>query len=220
MTTPAVAACELYRFYRAGAEQTLALRGVTLQVQRGETVALVGPSGSGKSTLLACLAGLDDPAGGQVWVGGEPVSHRPEAQRSRIRARRIGVLLQSGNLIEHLSARDNVRVAQRARPGRSARDADQILDDVGLAARAGALPRQLSGGEKARAGLAVALANHPNVLLADEPTGELDGETEHRVLRLIRQCAAAGTGVLIVTHSPEAVEIADRVIVLDDGRVA
>lgn len=111
--TTALDARELYRFFRTGEEETLALRGVSLHVQCGETVAVVGPSGSGKSTLLACLAGLDEPAGGYVHIGRERISHRPEAQRARPRARRIGVLLQSGNLIAHLDLR-NIRLAQAA----------------------------------------------------------------------------------------------------------
>jgi putative ABC transport system ATP-binding protein len=219
----ALAAQDLYRFFRAGDEETLALRGVSLQVAAGEVVAVVGPSGSGKSTLLGCLAGLDEPAGGSVWVGGERVSHRPEIERARLRARRIGVLLQSGNLIAHLSALDNVRLAQRAAAGSGgappASTAVQVLAAVGLSERAHALPRQLSGGEAARAGLAVAIANQPAVLLADEPTGELDGETEQRVLRLIRQHAGTGAGVLLVTHSPDVIAFADRVITLHDGRI-
>ncbi|MFF3462676.1 ABC transporter ATP-binding protein [Streptomyces sp. NPDC001984] len=212
---------ELYRFYRAGEEETLALRGVSLRIRRGETVAVTGPSGSGKSTLLACLAGLDEPSGGAVHVGGVRISHRPEADRARLRARRIGVLLQSGNLVPHLSVRDNVRLARAAAAGdgRRSEDLAALLDQVGLAHRAHALPQELSGGELARAGLAVALANDPEVLLADEPTGELDGGTEQRVLELLRKRAESGHGVLVVTHSAEAVRIADRVIALRDGRI-
>lgn len=212
---------ELYRFYRAGEEETLALRGVSLRVRRGETVAVTGPSGSGKSTLLACLAGLDEPSGGDVHVGGVRISHRPEAERARLRASRIGVLLQSGNLLPHLGVRDNVRLARTAAAGDGSHGADiaVLLEQVGLAHRAHALPQELSGGELARAGLAVALANDPDVLLADEPTGELDGATEQRVLELLRKRAEAGRGVLVVTHSAEAVRIADRVIALRDGRI-
>ncbi|MFJ9909403.1 ABC transporter ATP-binding protein [Streptomyces sp. NPDC101152] len=209
---------ELYRFHRAGDEETLALRGVTLEVARGETIAVVGPSGAGKSTLLACLAGLDEPSGGEVRVHGVRISHRPETERSRLRAEHIGVLLQSRNLVPHLSVRDNVRLPQRAARGRSAVSARELLAQVGLADRAHALPRQLSGGELARAGLAVALANSPAVLLADEPTGELDGETEQLVLGMLRERAAQGCAVLIVTHSAEVVRGADRVIELEDGR--
>ncbi len=215
----ALVANDLYRFFRSGDEETLALRGVSVTVAPGEVVAVVGPSGSGKSTLLACLAGLDEPAGGSVWIGGQRISHRPETERARIRAHRVGVLLQSGNLVAHLSIRDNVRLAHRAAAGRPARSAVDALDRVGLGERAHALPRQLSGGELARAGLAVAMANSPVVLLADEPTGELDGHTEDRVLHLIREHASGGAGVLLVTHSPAVVRFADRVIALHDGRV-
>ncbi|MER7923196.1 ABC transporter ATP-binding protein [Streptomyces sp. NPDC096057] len=214
----ALAARELYRFYRAGEEETLALRGVSLTVRRGETVAVVGPSGAGKSTLLGCLAGLDEPSGGDVHVDGVRISHRPETERARLRARHVGVLLQSRNLLPHLTVRDNIRLAQRAVRGRPSVSAEALLEQVGLGGRTRALPRHLSGGELARAGLAVALANSPAVLLADEPTGELDGGTEQLVLRMVRERAADGCAVLIVTHSAEAVRIADRVITLTDGR--
>ncbi|MFI0966592.1 ABC transporter ATP-binding protein [Streptomyces sp. NPDC021080] len=209
---------ELYRFYRAGEEETLALRGVSLAVRRGETVAVVGPSGAGKSTLLACLAGLDEPSGGEVRVDGVRISHRPETERARLRARHIGVLLQTRNLLPHLSVRDNIRLPQQASGRKPTVTADDLLAQAGITERSHALPRHLSGGELARAGLAVALANSPAVLLADEPTGELDGETEQLVLTMLRQRAAEGCAVLIVTHSAEAVRVADRVIALDDGK--
>ncbi|MFB7999034.1 ABC transporter ATP-binding protein [Streptomyces sp. NPDC056002] len=213
-----LSARDLYRFYRAGEEETLALRGVSLRVRRGETVAVVGPSGAGKSTLLACLAGLDEPSGGEVRVDGVRISHRPETERARLRARHVGVLLQTRNLLPHLSVRNNIRLAQRAVRGRPAVTAEALLEQVGIGHRGRALPRQLSGGELARAGLAVALANSPAVLLADEPTGELDGESEQLVLRLLRDRALDGSAVLIVTHSAEAVRVADRVVALSDGR--
>ncbi|MFF1641983.1 ABC transporter ATP-binding protein [Streptomyces sp. NPDC058246] len=219
-TEDALSARELYRFFRAGEEETLALRGVSLRVRRGETVAVVGPSGAGKSTLLSCLAGLDEPSGGEVRVGGVRISHRPETERARLRARHIGVLLQTRNLVAHLSVRDNISLAHSAVRGRPAASTRDLLDQVGLAGRAHALPRQLSGGEVARAGLAVALANSPDVLLADEPTGELDGHTERLILQMLRDRAAVGCAVLIVTHSAEAVRVADRVITLDDGRTS
>lgn len=212
---------ELYRFFRAGDEETVALRGVSMAVEPGETVAVVGPSGSGKTTLLSCLAGLDEPAGGVVRVGGEQMSHRPEQTRARIRARQLGVLLQTGNLLPHLNVRDNVRLAQTTVPRRAAggsrRSVTELLGSVGLDHRDRALPRELSGGELARAGLAVALSNSPGMLLADEPTGELDGETEEQVLELLRE---QSIGVLVVTHSPAVMKVADRVIHLRDGRVA
>ncbi len=218
---PALRVRDLYRFYRAGGDETLALRGVGFDVWPGETVAVVGPSGSGKSTLLGCLAGLDEPAGGSVAVAGTVLSHRPEAERARIRSRTVGVLLQSGNLIDHLSVRDNVALVINRGERRSARRRTaELLARVGLTARAGALPRELSGGEAARAGLAVALANDPPVLIADEPTGELDGDTEHLVLDLLVGRAESGGAVLVVTHSPQVVAIADRVLTLQDGVLA
>ena len=219
--TPALEALNLYRFFRAGEEETLALRGVSLNVEPGTTVAVLGPSGSGKSTLLNCLAGLDEPAGGTVFVRGERLSHRPETERARIRARRIGVLWQTGNLLQHLDLRGNVRVAQLAGGSDAPRTrADELLEQVGLAARRHAYPTELSGGELARAGLAVALANDPDVVLADEPTGELDGDTEQQVLRLLAEHTDRGAGVVVVTHSLEVARVADRVLTLTDGQVS
>jgi putative ABC transport system ATP-binding protein len=218
---PALEARNLYRFFRAGEEETLALRGVSLTVERGAIVAVLGPSGSGKSTLLRCLAGLDEPAGGMVFVRGERVSHRPETERARIRARRIGVLLQAGNLLQHLDLRGNVRVIQLASGGDTPRQrVEELLEQVGLAERRNAYPTELSGGELARAGLAVALANDPDVVLADEPTGELDGDTEQQVLRLLAEHVGRGAGLVVVTHSPEVARMADRVLTLTDGQVS
>lgn len=211
---------ELYRFYRAGDEETLALRGVTITAAVGEIVAVTGPSGSGKSTLLACLAGLDEPDGGSVWLGDERLSHRPEPERAQLRARHIGLLFQTGNLLDHLSVRQNVRLARALVGRRHRRDVGDLLDALGLTDRADAAPGELSGGETARAGLAVALANSPGVLLADEPTGELDSTTEQGVLRLLRRHADDGAAVLIASHSPAVAAIADRVVGLHDGRLA
>jgi putative ABC transport system ATP-binding protein len=216
----ALEAKSLYRFYHAGDDETLALQGVSLEVDAGQVVTVTGPSGSGKSTLLACLAGLDEPDGGMVRIDGERLSRRSEEERARIRARGIGVLFQQANLVGHLSVEDNVVLAQRlGGDGRSAFWRDEVIDRCGLAARARARPSQLSGGELARAGLAVALANSPKVLLADEPTGELDEVTASRILELLHACAAEGAAVVIVTHSPEVAAMSDREIRLRDGRV-
>jgi putative ABC transport system ATP-binding protein len=216
----AVRAVDLYRFYRAGDEETLALRGISLTVSAGEVVAVTGPSGSGKSTLLALLAGLDEPDGGQVWLAGERMSHRPEGQRTLLRRRLVGVLRQSGNLVEHLDVRTNIALVQGLRGRRTPlrRTVADLLDLVGLTPRARALPHTLSGGELARAGLAVALAGNPAVLIADEPTGELDLDTERRVLALVRAVAAEGAAVVVASHSPEVAASADRVLRLADGR--
>jgi putative ABC transport system ATP-binding protein len=218
-TPPALEARSLYRFYRAGDEETLALQGVSLSLERGEFVAVTGPSGSGKSTLLACLAGMDTPDGGSVRVAGLRISHRPEPERARIRARHIGMLFQNSNLLDHLTVTQNVALVGSL-AGRARRaDRPDVLGLLGLSERAAAYPGQLSGGELARAGLAVALANAPAALLADEPTGELDSVTESRVLDLLADAAARGTAILVASHSPAVAEAAARVVRLDDGRV-
>jgi putative ABC transport system ATP-binding protein len=232
-TGPLVDGRELYRFFHTGDDETFALRGVSVSVSAGELVAVVGPSGSGKSTLLACLAGLDEPDGGHVRIAGERITRRDEATRAGLRARWIGMLLQSGNLVDHLSVAQNIQAAQAlvprapgprrwGRPGRdrsSAGDAEWLLHSVGLAGRASARPSTLSGGEAARAALAVAMANDPPVLLADEPTGEVDQQAEIRVLDLLRGRADRGKAVLVVTHSETVAMAADRVVRMIDGRV-
>jgi putative ABC transport system ATP-binding protein len=219
MPGPVIEARELYRFYHAGDDETFALRGVSLSLGAGEVVAVVGPSGSGKSTLVACLAGLDEPDGGHVVVAGHRITRRPEASRADLRARFIGVVMQSGNLIEHLSIEENIRAVQSLARGAGTQSPQELLDAVGIAGRGSARPSTLSGGEAARAGLAVALANDPSVLLADEPTGEVDGENERVVLELLRRRADAGRGVLVVTHSDTVAAAADRVVRIVDGRV-
>jgi putative ABC transport system ATP-binding protein len=215
-----LAAQSLYRFFHAGDDETLALQGVSLAVEPGELIAVTGPSGSGKSTLLACLAGLDEPDGGSVSVAGTRISRRSEEQRASIRGARIGILFQQANLVGHLSLADNIKLAQHLGDGGAdAAWREQVLERCGIEHRASARPSQLSGGELARAGLAVALANDPPVILADEPTGELDSMTAARVLDLLRERAAAGAAVLIVTHSAEVAAAVDREIRLLDGRV-
>ena len=218
MTTPVLVAENLYRFFHTGDEETLALRGVSLAVEPGELLAVTGPSGSGKSTLLACLAGLDDPDGGRVFVSGRLMSRRPEPERAALRARYIGMLFQSHNLLEHLTVEQNLALVQRL--ARRPPDRKALLADLGLAGRAWAYPSELSGGEAARAGLAVALANDPPVLLADEPTGEVDTAAEARVLVLLRARVEAGGAVVVVTHSPAVAGAADRTIPLRDGLAA
>ncbi|MCW2609990.1 MAG: transporter ATP-binding protein [Cryptosporangiaceae bacterium] len=218
--TVALRAEHLYRFYRAGDEEVLALRGVSLDVRAGELVVIAGPSGSGKSTLLACLAGLDEPDGGTVRLGGRRLSHRPEAERAALRAEQLGVLYQYGNLLEHLTVEANVMFAQSLlRSRRGGHVPRALLASVGLESRAGAYPGELSGGETARAGLAVALANDPTVLIADEPTGELDADSEQRLLDLLTARAAGGKAVLVASHSAAVMRAADRVVQLRDGQV-
>ena len=216
---PVVEANDLYRFFHAGDDEILSLRGVSLRLDGGEVVAVTGPSGSGKSTLLACLAGLDEPDGGTVRIAGEMMSRRPEAERASLRSRRVGMLFQSGNLLDHLSVEQNVEMAQRLAGTVDHRRIAALLAEVGLHDRAASMPTTLSGGEAARAGLAVALANQPVVILADEPTGELDQQSADRVVELLRTHAAAGAAVLLVTHNSHIAAKADRRISLLDGRI-
>jgi putative ABC transport system ATP-binding protein len=215
----AIVARSLHRFYRIGDAETLALQGVTVQVEPGELVAVVGPSGSGKSTLLACLAGLDEPDGGSVEIVGKPVTRRSEQARARIRARHVGMVFQSANLLEHLTLDQNVALVQHLGGAVSRSDRAALLESLGLSHRARVYPSRLSGGESSRAALAVALANQPEVLLADEPTGELDTATEAEVLGLLRRTAERGAAVLVASHSGAVAAAADRQIMLIDGRV-
>jgi len=217
--TLSLEARDLYRFFHAGDEETFALRGVSLSLERGEMVAVVGPSGSGKSTLLACLAGLDEPDGGTVRIAGERITRRSEAERAKVRARGVGVLMQTGNLLEHLSVIGNIELAQRVAGRNDHERARALLAELDLDGRAGARPSTLSGGEVARAGLAVALANHPSLLLADEPTGELDPTSGSAVLELLMRVAGTGGAVCVVTHSDRVAKAADRIVRLSDGSV-
>ncbi len=217
--THAIEAVDLYRFFHAGEAETLALRGASLWVDAGEIVALVGPSGSGKSTLLNCLAGLDEPEGGYVLLQGERLTRRPEAERARRRAAGIGILLQSDNLFETLSVADNLRLQMDLAKRPDSARLDLLLERIGLTERRDALPGQLSGGELARAGLAVALAAAPAVLLADEPTGEVDAATETQVLDLFEEQRKSGMAALIATHSPALAARASRVVRIEDGRI-
>ncbi|NKJ92805.1 ATP-binding cassette domain-containing protein [Rhizobium leguminosarum bv. viciae] len=210
---------ELYRFFHADDDEVVALRGVTITLNPGEFTVLRGPSGSGKSTLLACLAGLDEPDGGVVSVLGERMTRRAEPERARLRARHFGMLMQSGNLFEHLTVRANVRLQMEISGHGRPDEIDGLLDSLGLGGLAGVLPAHLSGGEAARAGLAVALAAKPPILLCDEPTAEVDLGTEQLVIdRLIENCTS-GAAVLVVTHSPALAARADRMIDIRDGGI-
>ena len=191
--TAVLEAESLYRFYHAGDDETLALQGVSMSVEAGEVVAVTGPSGSGKSTLLACLAGLDEPDGGVVRIAGERLSRRPEEERARLRAasHRDALPVRQPRRAPERRARtwaspSGSPAAPGGWPGRPRCSIGSASPTAGTRAR-----RELSGGELARAGLAVALANEPAVLLADEPTGELDSVTAHQVLELLRERAGA-----------------------------
>ena len=215
----ALEATELYRFFHVGDEEIKALRGVDFSLQRGEMVALMGPSGSGKSTLLACLAGLDEPDGGMVQAMTVPLSRQPETEKSRLRATFFGTLLQKNNFIAHLTVVENVCLAQSVLKPSDTTRAEEILARLGLAKHAESLPAELSGGERARAGLAVAIANAPPILLLDEPTGEVDAETESSILKFLNELAKGGAAIVMATHNAAVAKVAHRIVRMRDGKI-
>jgi putative ABC transport system ATP-binding protein len=217
----AVSLRHVSRHFRSGAAALTVLDDVSLEVTAGELVAIVGPSGSGKSTLLALLAGLDRPDAGEVWVDGEPLHTRTEDQLARWRRGALGFVFQSFQLLDHFTARENVQFPlELLGDPDPAGKADALLDAVGLGARGHHYPRQLSGGEQQRVAVARAFSASPRVLLADEPTGNLDGATGARVLDVMDTLRRrSGATLLLVTHDPGVAARADRRITLRDGRV-
>jgi predicted ABC-type transport system involved in lysophospholipase L1 biosynthesis ATPase subunit len=221
---PLVSVQSVHRTYREGGAQTVALRGASLQLARGEKASLIGASGSGKTTLLALIAGLMSPESGEIVFDSQPLSALDDAARAQLRARRIGVVLQRGNLLPFLTAAENVELALEL--GRGARHADDrararsLLAEVGLEHRVDHLPRRMSGGEVQRASVAVALANEPDLLLADEVTGQLDSSTAGHLMDVIFDASRErGLTVLFVTHSHELAAHADQRLRLIGGEV-
>jgi putative ABC transport system ATP-binding protein len=218
-----VRAIGITRRYRMGDTNVEALRGVDLRIARGEFVALVGPSGSGKSTVLNLLGGLDRPTSGEVWVNGTELARSDEATLTRHRRKQVGFVFQSFNLLPRLTALENVAlplmfvgVPERQRLSR----AGELLQSVGLGLRVDHRPTQLSGGEQQRVAIARALVGEPVLLLADEPTGNLDTVTGGDTMRLLKRLNdERGLSLLVVTHDPEVASFADRVVHLRDGRV-
>ena len=217
--TVRLAARNLHRFFRRGDEEVLALRDVTFDIADGELVVLLGPSGSGKSTLLSLLAGLDRPTAGEVALDGTVVNHS-SADLDRARDRRlVGCALQSGGLVGHLSVADHLTAFAPKAVSREQRR--ELLERLGIAHRSDALRAELSGGEAARANLALALVGRPAVLVADEPTAHVSSSEEQRLLDLIRDLTGSDVGcALVVSHSPAVADRADRVLQLSAGRLA
>lgn len=210
--------------YQKRATEVHALQDLSLTVNRGEFVAILGPSGSGKSTLLNIIGTLDDPTTGKYYFDGEDITKRNDTELSRFRAERIGFVFQSFNLLENLSARDNVampaRYTKRKLSKQKAQErAADLLGQVGLAGRVGHSPGELSGGEEQRVAVARALMNNPDLILADEPTGSLDSKSHAAILDLLKELNQAGKTVIVVSHNPDIVEVASRVIELKDGRM-
>jgi putative ABC transport system ATP-binding protein len=213
---------DLVREYRMGDEVVHALRGVSFAVQRGEYVAIVGPSGCGKSTLLNLLGVIDRPTSGTVAIGGERVDQLSDGRATEFRLRRIGFVFQRFYLMQALSARENVELplAETGMAGAPRRErARALLDYVGLGRREAHRPSQLSGGEQQRVAIARALANEPALLLADEPTGELDVRTGAEMIALFHRLNADGTTIVVVTHDEELARAAKRVIHMRDGAI-
>lgn len=217
-TEPVLEAIGLYHIYRDHELETIAVRDVALSIAHGEWVALVGPSGSGKSTLMNVLSGLATPTAGQIIMSHRDIGRATEAERAKLRSTRIGVMLQRDNLHPLLTVRENIALPLelRGQPGRDR--AGDLMERVGISERSGHRPHQLSGGEAQRAALAVALAPAPDLLLADEPTGELDESTTSTILDLLDTIRAETTlSVLTVTHNPLVAARADRIFAMSDG---
>lgn len=221
---PVLSASEVRKTFTEGRETVEVLKGVSLELEAGEVVALAGPSGSGKTTFLSILGCILTPTSGRVTIDGEEVDPARPDRLPGLRRRSIGFVFQQFNLFPALTALENVEYAlnikgQRGRAARTA--AERALEEVGLADRKRFLPRDLSGGQKQRVAIARALAGSPSILLADEPTANLDSEVGGRVLALFRDLAKReNRALLIVTHDPKVFAVTDRVVEIRDGRIA
>jgi putative ABC transport system ATP-binding protein len=219
---PVARACEVTKIYGHGPAAVTALDTVSLDIPAGSFTAVMGPSGSGKSTLMHCMAGLDTVTGGQIWIGEIEISGLRERQLTRLRRDRVGFVFQAYNLLPVLSAAANITLPLDI----AGRDADPqwlatVIDTVGLSDRLKHRPAELSGGQQQRVAVARALASRPDIVFADEPTGNLDSRASAEVLSLLRRSVREfGQTVVMVTHDPVAASYADRVVFLADGRIA
>ena len=223
--TPYIQCHDLFKIYKLADLEVVALRGLDLEVMQGEFMAIVGASGSGKTTLLNILAALDTPSAGQAEVGNRDLLNMTEKERVEFRRREVGFVWQSPsrNLLPYMTALENVRVPMSIVGvpfGEQQDRAWELLSLVGLEEKTRRLPHQLSGGEQQRVAIAVALANRPPLLLADEPTGELDTATADQVLAALQEtCRTLGVTIIIVSHYPGVARFADRVVQIRDGRI-
>jgi putative ABC transport system ATP-binding protein len=219
-----VEARDLVREYVTPGGTVHAVAGITMRVPRGQLVAVRGRSGSGKTTLLSLIGTLDRPTSGSVTVDGLPVSELPESKLVGFRRRKIGFIFQAFGLLPILSAAENVEVPLRlvgTDPRQREERVAELLDLVGLGDRMHHRPHELSGGEQQRVAIARALANRPDLLLADEPTGQLDSQTGHAIMTMLRMLVRSeGVTAIVATHDPAMLDVADRVIELRDGRIA
>jgi putative ABC transport system ATP-binding protein len=197
-----------------------ALSAVNLSVSQGEWVAIMGPSGSGKTTMMNIIGCMDKPSGGEVFLEGVDISKENAAGLTAIRRDKIGLIFQQFHLVNYLTALENVMVAQYYHSMPDEKEAREALEKVGLGSRAHHLPAQLSGGEQQRVCIARALINYPRLILADEPTGNLDEVNERIVIDIFKELHSGGSTIVVVTHDPEVAEDAQRTVVLEHGRIA
>jgi putative ABC transport system ATP-binding protein len=213
----------LRKDYELGAETVRALRGVDLEIQRNEYVAIMGPSGSGKSTFMNLIGCLDTPTAGEYWLNGTPVANRTDDELARIRNKEIGFVFQTFNLLPRATSLHNVELPliYAGVPARERRErAATTLEKVGLGDRMKHSPAQLSGGQRQRVAIARALVNHPAIILADEPTGNLDSTTSEDIMRLFAKLHEDGQTIIVVTHEHDIAEHAHRVVTLRDGVIS
>jgi putative ABC transport system ATP-binding protein len=222
MSQPVIRIRDLVRHYVMGSETVQALRGVTLDINRNEYVAIMGPSGSGKSTMMNMVGCLDTPTSGEYWLNGQEVSRLSDDALARVRNKEIGFVFQTFNLLPRATALHNVELplVYAGVNGKDRRDrAMHALEIVGLAQRVHHRPNELSGGQRQRVAIARALVNSPSILLADEPTGNLDSTTSEEIMGVFGELHAQGQTVIMVTHEPDIAAHAARTVVLRDGRV-
>lgn len=223
MTDPIITVKNLRKVFKVGDVEVEALRGVNLDVPRGQFLAVVGPSGSGKSTMFHILGGLSRPTSGSVSIAGRDLSHMTDTERNDLRKKTVGFVFQKYNLLPTLSARDNIEIARTIAHNDSPPPDpwfDEALEMLGVSKRLDHKPRALSGGEQQRIAIARAIVNHPAILLADEPTGNLDTKNSDAVLNLLRELnQRKKQTILMITHNPEAAAFADRTVHMRDGEI-
>ena len=222
MTEPIIGIRDLRKTFRSGDVDVHALRGVDLAVERGEFLAVVGPSGSGKSTLFHILGGLTPPTAGTVLIDGQDLMKMSDSDRTRLRMKSVGFVFQKYNLLPTLTVGDNIEIARDIARMKGPLDKQflEVLEVLGITNKMDRKPRQLSGGEQQRVAIARSIVNHPAILLADEPTGNLDTENSTAVLGLLRDLnKRLGQTILMITHNPDAAAFADRIVHMRDGQL-
>jgi len=222
MSDPIISIRNLTKSYHVGEVDVQALRGVDLDVQRGEFLSIIGPSGSGKSTLFHIIGGLTPPTSGSISIDGRDLLGMSESDRTNLRKERVGFVFQKYNLLPTLTARDNIAIARdiAGKNGVPEPWFEDVVELLGISKRLGHKPRAMSGGEQQRVAIARAIVNRPAILLADEPTGNLDTENSNAVLRLLRDLNdRLGQTVLMITHNPEAAAYGHRIVTMRDGRI-